>query len=133
MLILQTIKTSLDQRQSTLAALDEDLASLRRAVEESRPGTSRHHDVEDLEKKASNLTSRWNGVREQADERLAEFLCTNDSFKEIGVVVMNIFKFLRYRRLVLNIYSSRCITELLLTIFIYRSNVLTLKDVTTIV
>lgn len=133
MLILQTIKTSLDQRQSTLAALDEDLASLRRAVEESRPGTSRHHDVEDLEKKASNLTSRWNGVREQADERLAEFLCTNDSFKEIGVVVMNIFKFLRYRRLVLNIYSSRCITELLLTIFIYRSNGLTLKDVTTII
>lgn len=59
----------MEQRQSTLTALNEDLTALHSAVEQSRPGTTRQHDVEELEKKANNLSARWTSVKDQVDER----------------------------------------------------------------
>lgn len=63
------MKSSIQQRQPSLDTLNFETAELRNAVEQSRPGTSRHHDLEDLEKKLSSLNTRWNSVKEQAEDR----------------------------------------------------------------
>ena len=68
-LSLQTLKTSVHQRQPALDTLNTDMAELRNAVEHSRPGTARHHDMEDMEKKMANLNSRWSSVNTQVDDR----------------------------------------------------------------
>lgn len=66
------MRTSLQQRQPALDTLNTDMAELRNAVEHSRPGTARHHDVEDLEKKMSGLNSRWSDVKAQVDDRFVQ-------------------------------------------------------------
>lgn len=63
------MKSSIQQKQPSLDTLNFETMELRNAVEQSRPGTSRHHDLEDLEKKLSNLNTRWNSVKEQAEDR----------------------------------------------------------------
>jgi len=63
------MKSGLDRRHGSLERLQADVARLRAAVEESRPGSSRQHDVEDLESRAADLATRWKNVHEQVEER----------------------------------------------------------------
>ncbi|KAH3699004.1 hypothetical protein DPMN_073950 [Dreissena polymorpha] len=63
------MSSALKGRQSILDSLQTDTDRLRASVALCRPGSSRHHDVEDIEKRVSDLRARWDTVKEQVQER----------------------------------------------------------------
>ena len=67
--VFQTMQSTLEQRQASLDSLAEDLAGLRRLVQQSRPGATRHHDLDELDRKVATTNTRWTKVKDQVDER----------------------------------------------------------------
>ncbi|KAJ8305395.1 hypothetical protein KUTeg_015940 [Tegillarca granosa] len=55
---VQDLQTSIQQQQPKIDNLKRDVANLRTATEQSRTGTSRHYDVEGVEKELNELDSR---------------------------------------------------------------------------
>ncbi|CAG5131558.1 unnamed protein product, partial [Candidula unifasciata] len=61
---------TLQQHQPKLQQLKEDVESLRTLVERSRPGTTKHHDVDSVEKEVDDLVKRWDQICIQVVERM---------------------------------------------------------------
>lgn len=69
----QDLQESLQQHQPKLQQLKEDVESLRALVEQSRPGTTKHHDVDSVEKDVEDLTKRWDQICIHVVERSVRF------------------------------------------------------------
>uniref|UniRef100_A0A2C9K839 Calponin-homology (CH) domain-containing protein n=1 Tax=Biomphalaria glabrata TaxID=6526 RepID=A0A2C9K839_BIOGL len=67
---LVSLQESLQHQHPKLQHLKEDVENLRSLVEQSRPGTAKHHDVERVEKEVSDLANRWDQICIQTVERL---------------------------------------------------------------
>ena len=59
----------MSQQQPRIDRINRDVNNLCSLVEKSRPGTTRHHDLEAVEKEVNDLTSRWDKIKDQISER----------------------------------------------------------------
>lgn len=67
---LVELQVNIQQQQTVIDQLGEDVSNTRRLVERSRPPTQRAHpDVDRLEQEVQRVTSRWAGVCSQVAER----------------------------------------------------------------
>ena len=66
----QNIQVSLEAHQPSVDALQKDMMSVKQIVARSRPGLARTHpDVQRFEKEVDGLTSRWEALCIQVNDR----------------------------------------------------------------
>ena len=74
LIIFQDLNSSIQQQQPKIDRLTKDVENLRGLLKHSRPGTSRHTDLESVDKEVDSLRQRWENVILQIVERYFCFI-----------------------------------------------------------